>query len=533
MMVWELKTRKTGEGAFPDANSFISYSLNFEDVILHRLFPVTQTGFYVDVGAGHPRFENDTFSFYQRGWRGINIEPNHGFHCALMKERPRDINLQVVLSDSSGGALTYYELNGSGLSTCDVEQATAYQAAGRAIVLREVPVTTLSSILTEAGIDHINILKVDVGGFEEKVLNGNDWDKFRPDVVVVEAIHPERPIRRPTKILSFMEQRGYRHVYFDGLNDFYLEREFPAPEGLTLPPNVFDRFVPREIVDLRDEVESLRTKFTPAEQYASPLKTQLDEALHAADALAVENRRVGHQTAHLAYENRRLRAAAEQMRAELLRLNQLLEPLHAIGEQMERQRRQERELAGLKNQLVVANEELAGLKNQLVAADEERAGLKNQLIAANEKLPGVKNQLIAADEELAGVRNQLAAANEELAGLKNQLIAANKELAGLKNQLIAANKELLGVKNQLIAADEERAGLKNQLIAANKELLGVKNQLIAADEERAGLKNQLVATDARLASAYSSRCWRLTAPLRWCDDIQRRLVRRIRKGNGG
>jgi FkbM family methyltransferase len=518
MMVSELKTREKGEDASPDANSFVSYSLNFEDVILHRLFPVTQTGFYVDVGAGHPRFENDTFSFYQRGWRGINIEPNHGFHCALMKERPRDINLQVVLSDSSGGALTYYELNGSGLSTCDVDQATAYQAAGRDMVLREVPVTTLSSILTEAGIDHINILKVDVEGFEEKVLNGNDWDKFRPDVVVVEAIYPERPIRRPTKILSFMEQRGYRHVHFDGLNDFYLEREFPAPEGLTLPPNVFDRFVPREIVDLRDEVESLRTNFTAAEEYASPLKTQLDEALHAADALAVENRRVGHQTAHLASENRHLRAAAEQMRAELLRLNQLLEPLHAIGEQMERQRRQEKELAGLKNQLVAANEELAGLKNRLVAADEVLAGLKKQLITANEELAGVRNQLVAANEELPGLKKQLIAADEEPAGLKKQLIAANKELAGLKKQLVVANEELAAVRNQLVAANEELPGLKKQLIAANKEL--------------AGLKKQLVAVDARLASAYSSRCWRLTAPLRWCDDIQRRLVGRIRKGMG-
>ena len=52
-------------------------------------------------------------------------------------------------------------------------------------------------------------------------------------------------------IPGFMEQRGYRHVHFDGLNDFYLEKEFPAPEGLTLPPNVFDRFVPHQIADLR------------------------------------------------------------------------------------------------------------------------------------------------------------------------------------------------------------------------------------------------------------------------------------------
>src|ERR1700730_17659307 len=120
-----LKTRQTSERASLDADLFTSDSLNFADLVLRRLFPVNQMGFYVDIGAGHPRFENDTFPLYQRGWRGINIEPSYGFHTALMEERTRDINLRVVLSDSSGEALTYDELDGSGPSVCDVERATA------------------------------------------------------------------------------------------------------------------------------------------------------------------------------------------------------------------------------------------------------------------------------------------------------------------------------------------------------------------------------------------------------------------------
>jgi FkbM family methyltransferase len=473
MTASDLKTLETTQGASWDGDPFISYSLNFEDVILHRLFPFNRTGYYVDVGAGHPRFENDTFSLYQRGWRGINIEPNHGFHAALMEERPRDINLRVALSDSIGDALTYYELNGSGLSTCDVEQGTAYQASGRDVVVGEVPVTTLFDVITEVGVARIDILKVDVEGFEEKVLNGNDWEKFRPDVVVVEATYPERPIRRPTKIVSAMEQRGYRHVYFDGLNDFFLEREFAAPEGLTLPPNIFDFFVPHQVVDLRRQVESLRANFTAAEEFALSLRTHLDEALRTADALAVENRRIGHQTTHLTSENHRLRRAGEQVRAELLILNQLLEPLHAMAEQMEGQRRDyENELAGAKN-------ELAGAKN-----------------------------------ELAGAKNELAGAKNELAGAKNELAGAKNELAGAKNELAGAKNELAGAKNEL-------AGAKNELAGAKNELAGAKNEL-------AGAKNELASVNARLTSVYLSNCWRLTAPLRWCDGIQRRILTRLR-----
>ena len=63
-----------------------------------------------------------------------------------------------------------------------------------------MPVTTLSTVLAQADVAHINILKVDVGGFEETVLNGNDWERFRPDVVVVAATCPQGPVRRPINI---------------------------------------------------------------------------------------------------------------------------------------------------------------------------------------------------------------------------------------------------------------------------------------------------------------------------------------------
>ena len=347
--------------------SYTSYSLNYEDVILHRLFPQRQHGFYVDVGAGHPRFENDLYALYERGWNGINIEPNEGFFALYEQVRSRDLSLCMALSDVAGPPLTYYEIEGSGLSTCDQEQAKEHAARGHKVTVRSVPVGTLAGILADAGAREIDILKVDVEGFEQKVLDGNDWERFRPSVVLVEATYPESPERRPTKIRGFLEQRGYRHVLFDGLNDFYLEHSFPEPDGLTLPPNVFDGFVLREIAELREQVQALRTSFTSAETYAHSLKaasvdlqTRVDDlhtrynqtlqsledvqrshenALNAADALAKENRRLGQQTSNLMSAIRHWRSAAERMRAEITVLNQLLEPLHAVAEQMNQMRR--------------------------------------------------------------------------------------------------------------------------------------------------------------------------------------------------
>jgi hypothetical protein len=231
---------------------------------------------------------------------------------------------------------------------------------------RILPVGTLAGILTDARPRHIDVLKVDVEGFEEKVLSGNDWERFRPSVVLVEATYPESAERRPTNIRGFMEQRGYRHVHFDGLNDFYLERSFPLPAGLTLPPNVFDRFVSHQIADLRDEVGSLRTSFTAAEDYNRSLLAELEKqtaanalltsahekAFQTTNVLAAESRRLGLRLAQLEPENRRLRDATEQMRGEILTLNRLLEPLHAATEEMERQRA---ELDNLREEMRLAH----------------------------------------------------------------------------------------------------------------------------------------------------------------------------------
>jgi FkbM family methyltransferase len=332
---------------------FTSYSANFEDVILRRLFPDRRDGFYVDIGAGHPRLENDLYAFYERGWRGINVEPNEGFFALLRQLRRDDQNLCMLLSDNAQDPLTYYEVAGSGLSTCDEPQAHAHAAQGHELRARILPVGTLAGILTDARPRHIDVLKVDVEGFEEKVLGGNDWERFRPSVVLVEATYPESAERRPTHIRGFMEQRGYRHVHFDGLNDFYLEQGFPLPEGLTLPPNVFDRFVSHQIADLREEVVSLHTSVTAAEDYNRSLLAEIEKqaaanalltsahekAFQTAGTLTSEKRRQGLRLAQLEPENRRLRDATEQMRGEILNLNRLLEPLHAAAEEHERLRR--------------------------------------------------------------------------------------------------------------------------------------------------------------------------------------------------
>jgi hypothetical protein len=51
-----------------------SYSQEGEDMILNRIFEFRNSGFYIDVGAHHPMRFSNTYFFYRKGWRGINID---------------------------------------------------------------------------------------------------------------------------------------------------------------------------------------------------------------------------------------------------------------------------------------------------------------------------------------------------------------------------------------------------------------------------------------------------------------------------
>ena len=96
--------------------NFISYAQNFEDVILERFFKDKNDGFYVDVGAQDPLYFSLTKHFYDKGWRGINIEPVKYYFNLLEEVRSRDINLNVVVANHNGD-VKFFEIPKTGISS--------------------------------------------------------------------------------------------------------------------------------------------------------------------------------------------------------------------------------------------------------------------------------------------------------------------------------------------------------------------------------------------------------------------------------
>jgi FkbM family methyltransferase len=203
----------------------VSYAQNFEDLVLAGVLKSVSHGFYVDVGANHPELDSVTKVFYDKGWSGINVEPNDQLFAELQKQRPRDVNLKAAAS-SQPGFLTLRIYEGlDGLSTIDrtVQAGHAASRPGAAFSDHQVPVTSLAEILAQhRPSGDIHFLKVDVEGLELEVLLGNEWSRFRPWVLCLERnLDPARL----AAIDALLGTQGYQHVFFDGINDFHVAGE--------------------------------------------------------------------------------------------------------------------------------------------------------------------------------------------------------------------------------------------------------------------------------------------------------------------
>lgn len=223
--------------------TFISYSQNFEDVMLMRALKNIQNGFYIDVGAAWSDEHSVTKAFYDRGWRGINIEPNPAFKDQYIKERCEDINLFLAVGDREDKKDMFF-VSGTGLSSLNKDFADQYQRDGRSIEKCEVEISTLAKICDKyVHGSEIHFLKIDVEGFESKVIDGNDWSKYRPWIVLVEATVPMSQVENFEVWEESLLNAGYQFVYADGLNRFYLSNEhLELKSHFKYPPNVFDDY---------------------------------------------------------------------------------------------------------------------------------------------------------------------------------------------------------------------------------------------------------------------------------------------------
>jgi FkbM family methyltransferase len=478
--------------------TFVSYAQNYEDVVLFRALAGVEHGVYVDVGAQDPINDSVTKAFYERGWRGVNIEPVDEWFVRIEADRPEDTNLRVAISGAQRQMLLH-RVAGTGMSTASDEFAQRHRDAGLEVTDNEVRARTLDSVFGEFALSTVHFLKIDVEGLEGDVLRSIDLTRHRPWIVLLESTEPNSTVSTHRAWEELLTGRGYRFALFDGLNRFYVADEQAAlMPALAVPPNYFDNFIryPDLVVHRRcgELEEDLRLKEAAIEHLRHEAMVEV-EVRHA--------------------EHNALEQRLDAIRAQALALD---EQRFAIQAQHDSLRAERDALAAerlaLEGQLRAAGTENSSLRLQTEALEEQRIALEWQRDALGAQRQALEGERVALE---AGLR----AATEESGTLRSQLAESNERLAARGDRLHSHQEQTEHAQAELARVQAEASRLVAQLEVANDAVESARSQLASSNvdldrsrAEQAATANRLRVNERELAAVYASRSWRITAPLR-------------------
>lgn len=189
----------------------VSLAQEGEDLILQKIFAKKDNGFYVDVGAHHPRRFSNTQLLYEKGWWGVNIDPTPGSMRLFKKNRKRDINLEIGIAKNSCEQ-TFYQFSEPALNTFNKQRAEEIEKKGWSPVLRSkaIQVLPLREVLQGINPPNIDLLTIDTEGSELEVLESNDWRCFKPLVILVEMLNLKIEDMPQNIIHQYMTDKNYK-----------------------------------------------------------------------------------------------------------------------------------------------------------------------------------------------------------------------------------------------------------------------------------------------------------------------------------
>jgi FkbM family methyltransferase len=481
---------------YPQLHAFVSYAQNAEDVLLHRVLRDTKQGTYIDVGANDPCGDSVTKAFYDRGWRGINIEPVTLLYQALLKQRPEDVNIHAA-AGASTAEMTLYEIPGTGLSTLDASIADRHRNQGFKINETRVQVRTLRAILADLPPTDIHFLKIDVEGWEREVLEGIDLASTRPWIILVEATEPNTEIPSYREWEPLLFQHEYLFVFFDGLNRYYLAREKRnLKKAFSRPVNSGDVFIKASeasaVRALRDAQWSLRKQRALArerenciagatqraqstEDYAKALERERDEAMRQIDGLT-----------------KWATSADAAGKARLIECESLRSTLKTVSDAREAE-------------LVEATRQIEELTRWAKSADTYGKHLAVEIVPLREECESLRGTLKTVSDARDAERAEAARQIEELTRWAESADTYGKHLAGEIVQLREKWQQGIDASN----AAQELAQRQIEELTARCALMKESSDLLLEEreqlqQERNNLESELQALAQRLAREEES-----------------------------
>jgi len=190
--------------------SLCDYDNKFLDNKLDELFERKQNGFFVELGANNGILQSNTaFLEKNRNWSGVLIEPNIKNYEFCKLNRPNSICYNYAcVSDDFTDEFVYGDFN------LDPNDQTSLMSSVNGTRLNlfkknltKVPASTLTNILDRQVIPKIDLLSLDVEGYEYSVLKGLNLNKYTPTYLLIEIYNFDFE-----KIVNYLKDNKYKLV---------------------------------------------------------------------------------------------------------------------------------------------------------------------------------------------------------------------------------------------------------------------------------------------------------------------------------
>jgi FkbM family methyltransferase len=510
----------------------ISYAQNFEDIILWRALSNIPQGFYIDIGAQDPTLDSVSRLFYEKGWRGIHVDANADFCSLLRRDRPDEQVIQAAVG-AEAGLLTFFEFPGTGLSTAVQKIADQHREAGWPMTTTQVPSVTLDLLFEGLGDREVHWLKIDVEGYERKVIEG--WQgSQRPWIVVVEAMAPFGTHSTHDTYESELLAKGYHYTLFDGLNRFYVSDDHPELDRhFEHGPSCFDEIqIPQEsrlaqhlveqhgqvTIALQQENEAQLRRLASEEAARHETERQRGELARDVERLEAEladfvrRNESTNQQLHLSLN---LVSTAETLRAKLAADLSAADAQRGAAQQS---------LAEAEVRCGTLTANLSAAEAQLEQTVAERAVAQKSLSEAEARCEVLTAELSAAEVRHENISSQLNSTVVKLEQAEEALV----RYALVVGRLDQTAAFLQVAEGKLVNSKTAQDTLTAELAALNQRFIDT----VAAhkrDEAELAAQSILIGRlSGQLESIFSSWWWRLAKPFRFSsatdvgvDDLAR------------
>ncbi|HWH93277.1 MAG TPA: FkbM family methyltransferase [Baekduia sp.] len=192
-------------------------------------------GYFIEAGANDGYQQSNTYWLEKfRGWRGLLVEPMPELAAEARRNRPVSTVVQcaLVAPDHEGPVrMRFGDLTTSVVGSQPEDWIEGGLAFGwRDAYELDVPGRTLSDLLDEVGAPEVDLLSLDIEGYEAEALRGLDLQRHAPRYVLVE-IH-DRARNRP-RIDALLGHAYVEHGWLSPIDLLYVRRDVAGVRSAT------------------------------------------------------------------------------------------------------------------------------------------------------------------------------------------------------------------------------------------------------------------------------------------------------------